>query len=396
MQRNASGAGGRSETTAELIARITAEQGGDPEPTGRHGAVALLRAPERTARRSRTGRHSLPEHVDTAFPAPDAIPAPRRHRRLPDADAAAAAEATVLTQDTDGPRRRWQARRMAPLAVGAVVVVLATVIAMTVRPAGDPATDEPELSAGLVDPQDPSVTRVGPDDVTGATGPPPAPDPSAEQTVGPDRTGPGAPFVDDAIWLPVGGDEFTTGLSPAWTVYDDARRSPAAVSVQDGVLVVRGDATGRSGGLAWTEGSRFGRWEMRARFPQGDPRYHPALLLWPTDVDWPAGGEIDLAETASSSDTVSFFLHHGAQNAQLTTARPVDITQWHDYAVEWTPDRVTAYLDGQKWFESTDPATIPPGDMQAAVQLDWFPGADPTTGPARPTEMQVDHVRLYR
>lgn len=426
MQRNPSAAGGHPETPAELIARITAENAGAAESTGRHGAVAVLpeRGRSRAGRGARpgdrpdrgplgaeptersTGRHVVADPAVVTDPAVDAVappgpvdsesarsPAPHRRRRR--AVSRTPGAAALVTRDAAAPSRSL-ARRLAPLAVGAVVVVLATFIAATVRP--EPNPQEPDLSAALVDAEDPSVVRVAPDDVTPPTAPPPAPAPSAEETVGADEAGTdeaGAPVVEAVTWTPAGGDEFTTGLSPAWTVYDDGNRSPDAVSVEDGVLVVRGDAAGRSGGVAWAEGSRFGRWEMRARFPQGDARYHPTLLLWPTDVPWPAGGEIDFAETASGSGTVSFFLHHGADNAQLYTDRPLDITQWHDYAVEWTEDRVTGYLDGQKWFESTNPATLPPGRMRAAVQLDWFPDDAASTGPAAPTEMHVDYVRMY-
>lgn len=293
----------------------------------------------------------------------------------------------LVTRDVEATGRS-RGRRLAPLAVGALVVVLATLVATTVRP--DPGP-EPELSAALVD-QPPVL--VAPDEGSGSTVPPPV-EPSAPESVGAVTPGDGAQVVEDVDWTPAGGDDFTTGLGPDWTVYDQDGRSPDAVSVENGVLTLRGDAAGRTGGVAWTEGSRFGRWEMRARFPAGDPRYHPVLLLWPTDVEWPGGGEIDFAETAGTSDRVQFFLHHGADNSQLYAERALDVTQWHDYAVEWTENRVTGYVDGQKWFESTDPNTLPPGNMQAVVQLDWFPGDDPTTGPAAPTEMQVDHVRLY-
>ncbi len=411
MQRKPSAADERPESPAELIARITAEHQADAEPTGRHGAVTVL--PARTRRRARdddsdpTGRHGAPEPATrrrrrVAEPAPvedphlapsgsvDSMTAPslaarrrrRRRRRAPAADAE-----TIVTRDVAGTSRP-HARRLAPLAVGATVILLATAVATTVRP--DPGP-EPELSSALVD--EPPV-QVEPDECSGATVPPPI-ESSAPESVGAVTPGEGALVVDDVTWTPSGGDDFTDGLSPDWTVYVHDGRSPDAVSVADGVLTLRGDAAGRTGGVAWTEGSRFGRWDMRARFPAGDPRYHPVLLLWPTDVEWPGGGEIDFAETASSSGTAAFFLHHGADNSQLYTERTLDTTQWHDYAVEWTENRVTGYVDGQKWFESTDPNTLPPGNMQAVVQLDWFPDADPATGPAVPTEMQVDHVRLY-
>ena len=44
--------------------------------------------------------------------------------------------------------------------------------------------------------------------------------------------------------------------------------------------------------------------------------------------------------------------------------------------MEWTPKGITAYLDGEQWFRSTDPKTLPPGPMHLCIQLDWFPGCN--------------------
>ncbi|MDF3051312.1 MAG: hypothetical protein K0R87_2950, partial [Pseudonocardia sp.] len=146
---------------------------------------------------------------------------------------------------------------------------------------------------------------------------------------------------------------------------------------------------GTTGGMAWSDDQQAGRWEMRARFPQGDAQYHPVLLLWPDEGDVDDGG-IDFAGTTSASNSVSFVLHHGSDDRE-SAEKTVDVTQWHNYAVEVTPAGVIGYLDGQKWFESTDPDTLPDGPVRPAIQLDWFPEGDPPT----PTEMLVDWMRVY-
>lgn len=437
MRRKTSGA----ESPSELIARLGAERADGVESTGRHGTPAGgERRPVVPAARS--SRHEMPARPRRARAAADA---PERAEVFnpsavallafdrpgdvddepdapPDADDALVAE--TGDADTDGPAaeaaaprrrtarrvtgdaeditlvtrdaepaaggRRSLVRRFAPVAVFALVVLLATLIAVVVRPEPDPA--DPALDPADVSADDPEVVRLGPDDPIAA--PVPTANPDAPQTVGPDP-GDGAPVPDDVEWTPAGGDEFDTGLSPSWTIYDGDGRTPAAVSVENGAMVIRGDASGRTGGIAWTPGTHQGRWEMRARFPAGDARYHPVLLLWPTENPWPAGGEIDLMEAPSGADRAAFYLHHGADNAQLFADHPLDLTQWHDFAVEWTENRITGYVDGIKYFESTDPATFPPGRMQAAIQLDWFPGAG-EAGPAVPTEMQVDWMRMYR
>ena len=79
----------------------------------------------------------------------------------------------------------------------------------------------------------------------------------------------------------------------------------------NGLLTIRGDADGSTGGMSYRDDRKTGRWEMRAKFPKGDPQYHPVLLLWPGDGG-SDDGEVDFAEATSASDSVSFFLHHGS------------------------------------------------------------------------------------
>jgi len=157
-------------------------------------------------------------------------------------------------------------------------------------------------------------------------------------------------------------------------------------------MTIRGDSKGTTGGMAWSGDQRFGKWEVRARFPKGDKQYHPVLLLWP-EGKWPDGGEVDFAETTSASSDVSFFLHYSSSNKQKSAEKPLDLTQWHNYAVEWANGRITGYIDGQQWFQSTEASTLPPGQMHLAIQLDYFPDGG---GSPKPTQMDVDYVRIYK
>ncbi|MFR9803162.1 family 16 glycosylhydrolase [Pseudonocardia sp. RS010] len=319
-----------------------------------------------------------------------------------------------------GRRRapRSASRRLAPLTVGAAAVLVAAAVAWLLRPVPD---DGPALSAPLTSSdtaQAAPSTGVAAVPAPGAlsqavdsarehatttTRPPAATSTRNGLATGTTRPRTGAAPAGDGTtaagrlgWAPIGGDEFSGGLDK-WGVYDGAghggngRRTPDAVSTSGGILTIRGDSDGDTGGLAFHDSRQYGRYEMRARFPAGDSQYHPVLILWPSDIEWPRGGEIDFAETDSASAGVSFFLHYGADNNQKSANRKIDITQWHNYAVEWTPDGIIGYLDGQQWFSSTDPGTLPPGRMHPTIQLDYFPDG----GSPRPTEMHVDWLRIY-
>jgi beta-glucanase (GH16 family) len=144
--------------------------------------------------------------------------------------------------------------------------------------------------------------------------------------------------------------------------------------------------------MAWRGGQRYGRWAARVRAPAADPSYHAVLLLWPDAENWPEGGEVDFMEIADPARrSVDAFIHYGAQNAQVHGQVEVDATRWHDWAVEWTPDSITMYLDGRQWYRTTDRTVQPPGPMHLCLQLDWFPEG----GSARESTLQVDRVRRW-
>jgi hypothetical protein len=196
-------------------------------------------------------------------------------------------------------------------------------------------------------------------------------------------------------------DDFTADLA-GWGLYDGpghagkGTRSPDAATVADGVLTIRGDAKGITEGMAWEhgKGQKYGRWEGRVRAPASDPTYNALLLLWPDAEDFPVGGEIDFMEmTDHTRQSTNVFLHHGKDNAQEHGLVRVDATQWHNWAVEWTPKGVTTYVDGKSWWHTDNTAALPPGPMHLCIQLDWFP--QKAGGAVTPSQMQVDWVRQY-
>ena len=71
----------------------------------------------------------------------------------------------------------------------------------------------------------------------------------------------------------------------------------------------------------------------------------------------------------------------------------IDATQWHNWAVEWTPTHVVAFVDGREWYRTTDVSILPPGPMHLCIQLDWFPGSG--SGSVQEPYMHVDWVKQY-
>lgn len=200
---------------------------------------------------------------------------------------------------------------------------------------------------------------------------------------------------------PASDEEFDAPLGPDWDVYDGpgndgkGRRSPSAVGLDDGIMTITGDAQGTTAGMAWLPGRRYGRWEGRVRAPASDKTYNALLLLWPDAEDWPVGGEVDFMEMDDPTrQTTEMFLHYGRNNNQDQGEVAIDATQWHNWAVEWTPTGITAYVDGKPWYHTTNRKILPPRPMHLTIQLDWLPeNGDPAH--VTPSTMQVDWVKEY-
>jgi hypothetical protein len=175
-----------------------------------------------------------------------------------------------------------------------------------------------------------------------------------------------------------------------WYLYDGPmdggqwQRTPDAITFSTHTLVITGDAQGNTGGLAWWPGGagqQYGMWEVRAKAPVGAANYNPVLLTWPDAENWPVGGEIDFMEIQNDPNRTytSTALHYSSQNLWETSSVAVDATQWHNYAVSWTPTEITAYVDGVPYFTSTNTDHFPPGPMHLAMQLD-VGGSDVAAG----------------
>jgi hypothetical protein len=195
-------------------------------------------------------------------------------------------------------------------------------------------------------------------------------------------------------------EEFDGALGAGWNVYEgpghagNGRRTRDAISFRDGIMTITGDAQGNTAGMGWNPGQKFGRWEGRVRAPASDESYNALLLLWPDAEDFPVGGEIDFMEMLDHTrQTTNIFLHYGENNDQVVGEVQIDGTQWHNWAVEWAPTHVAAFVDGKEWWRTDNVDILPPRAMHLCVQLDWFP--EDGQGAVQESYMHVDWVKQY-
>ena len=161
----------------------------------------------------------------------------------------------------------------------------------------------------------------------------------------------------------------------------------------------------------------YGKIEVKAKLPEGLGTW-PAIWMLPTDWaygSWPASGEIDIMEHVgydlnnvhASVHTQSYY--HKI-NTQKTSTKYVDgvSEDFHVYSIEWLPDKILAYIDGELYFtfEPTKYKATPtfkewPFDkrmhllLNIAVGGDWG-GVQGVDESIFPKQMLVDYVRVYQ
>lgn len=171
----------------------------------------------------------------------------------------------------------------------------------------------------------------------------------------------------------------------------------------------------------WT----YGRFEVRARMPDGQGIW-PAVWMLPTEPvhgGWAAGGEIDILESRGSAvGETTGAIHFGGEwprNRYLSHAHTFPgrnaAEDFHVYALEWEPDEIRWYVNGElcmtrtkdEWFSENAPNNPrAPFDqpfhllINVAVDGRFFEGtaqrADLLPAEAFPQVLQVDYVRVYQ
>jgi beta-glucanase (GH16 family) len=179
---------------------------------------------------------------------------------------------------------------------------------------------------------------------------------------------------------PTRRSDFQDGLPPDWHPYGpepghakNGIRTPEAITVADGAVTITATQDGTTGAMSWHPGQKYGRWEACVRSERGHGGLNALLLLWPVAEDFPVGGEIDWMEILDDArQETSFFLQYRPDNDQTYGSVQNDSTEWSAYALEWTPEKITAFVNGEEWHSTTETDTFPPRPMNMTMQLDYF------------------------
>jgi beta-glucanase (GH16 family) len=143
----------------------------------------------------------------------------------------------------------------------------------------------------------------------------------------------------------------------------------------------------------------YGRFEIRCRAPKGKGMW-PAFWLMPAAGEWPP--EIDVLEILGHEPKKVYMTHHYRdtqgkhQSHGGSWSGPDFSTGFHEFAVEWSSQRIVWFVDGTERFRSED--AVPKERMYLLLNLavggDW-PG-NPDAQTKFPAALEVDYVRVYQ
>jgi beta-glucanase (GH16 family) len=168
-----------------------------------------------------------------------------------------------------------------------------------------------------------------------------------------------------------------------------------------------------------TEGKyaiKYGRIEARMKLSNGMGAW-PAFWMLPAGTsNWPFTGEIDIMEAKHRNPkSVDGTLHYDAGGYHYTGrsySSPTDLSnEFHVYAVEWGPNIIKWFIDGNLFHTATPNTTVnggwPFNDQQFYIILNLAVGSGGTPYTSVngvgvepiaadfPAKLQVDYVRVY-
>jgi len=149
----------------------------------------------------------------------------------------------------------------------------------------------------------------------------------------------------------------------------------------------------------------YGYISVTTKMPPKGFLYFPAIWMFNKNGWQP---EIDIVELMGFDSKAATFTHHwlGADGNDKSEGKgvnlPIDLSQgFHNYSVEWTPDRLTWYLDGKKQYETTSNIPQVPLFLVCGIQAGPAGKGQPAfthlyTASEVPAEMVVKKIEIFQ
>lgn len=234
-------------------------------------------------------------------------------------------------------------------------------------------------------------------------------------------------------WKLIWSDEFSTDGKPDNTKWSFAGRNKSdwcaycnddlsTTEVKDGKLYLRGivnpnatDAEKYLTGCIQSKGKfffKYGKMEVCAKLAKGKGSW-PAIWLMPEKSvygGWPKSGEIDVMEQLNFETFFYQTIHSDyidnlkqKENPKYYTTVPYHVDEFNIFGLEWYPDRIDLFINGQKTFTypkiDNNGSSQWPFDQEFYIILNQALGGNwpgPVNPDDLPVEMEVDWVKVYQ
>jgi len=220
-------------------------------------------------------------------------------------------------------------------------------------------------------------------------------------------------YNPDGQWKLVWHDDFTNLDSEKWNAVETGENfnqelqyyTPKNIQVKDGYLYLLAKketyASHPYTSAKITTQNKFelkyGKITVRAQHPQGKGLF-PAIWLLPVkDQVLP---EIDMFEAIGSDPRKVYYVNHWNENGELkrtfTSFDIRNVSTFHTYTIEWSPDQIIWSIDNQVRFISKE--GIPQEPMYLILNLaigGKWPGA-PDSSTQFPSPFIIDDLKIYK
>ncbi|MDB5204332.1 MAG: glycoside hydrolase family 16 [Candidatus Taylorbacteria bacterium] len=255
-------------------------------------------------------------------------------------------------------------------------------------------------------------------------------DPNGDETCGTDGAGVWQTLYYNCTRTTASNNEAQIYIDRTFIKYFNEHTSPNLpttskfpFSISDGVLRIEAtpsDTVIQSGIGPWAKytsgmittqhyfSQQYGYFEIRAKLPKGKGLW-PAFWLLPVDTSWPP--EIDAMEAFGDTNSVNgeggeamiHYASHFNPNNSICGAwhdTGTDVTaDFHTYGVDWEPESITYYFDGQPYANCPHNADADKPfyilvNLAVGGEGSW-PGTPDATN-IWPAYLEIDYVRAYQ
>ncbi len=208
------------------------------------------------------------------------------------------------------------------------------------------------------------------------------PAPNEVKPVSKDRQARGLLFADEfnagqldrSKWNVIGPEFWVNNEQQAYVDAPETIRFLPAGSVEGadgGVLVLQPTYSknyktpgGRTADFVSGRIESRGKFEFTHGHAAARIRMPDAAGVWPAfwllgNGSWPNTGEIDIMEYVGEADWTGVALHGEGYSGETPLVDKqffppgTDVTRWHEYAVEWTPEQILFKVDGRLTYRAT-------------------------------------------